>query len=463
MNTADQIRNVVIIEPEDTGRHFQPYGFGVSTPNIQQLAEEGGLFRNAYCESPMCSPSRAAMLTGETSHESGMTGIAHIGHELRHPERHLANWLAGHGYETALCGQQHEAAKGDRMRKAKEVLGYTTLPDDPCPDDERTAQIPHGRTRRDFSSARAAASYIREDHDSPYFLSLGLWNTHRGFPDLDEHEVDPNYVRVPSHIPDTPEMRRQMAGFCALVQYADECVGMVMDALRESGDIDETLVIFTIDHGIHFPRMKSTLYDDGIGIALIMRFPEGYRRGESIDSLVSHLDLYPTLCDYLGLESPEWLEGHSLMPLFRGECEKVRDEIFAEQNFAAIYDPKRCVRTERYKYIRLYDSYEWGPEKQIEVKPTMDLPAPGAIHEEIGAQRLPNERGLHITRPGDELLFDLYFDPEERINVAGEEKYEEIRQELSDRLDRWMERTDDPLLKGPVPRPPGSQKARAYR
>ena len=132
-------------------------------------------------------------------------------------------------------------------------------------------------------------------------------------------------------------------------------------ALRDAGFADNTLVICTTDHGVALPSMKCNLTDHGIGVMLILHGPQGsgpdsvsFAAGRVIDAMVSHIDVFPTVCELAGLEPPDWLQGRSMMPLFRGETDTIRDEIFAEVNFHAAYEAQRCVRTERWKYIRRY-------------------------------------------------------------------------------------------------------------
>lgn len=463
--------NIVLIHTDDTGRHISPYGYDLPTPRLQGLAEDGLLFRQAYAAAPSCSPSRAALMTGEAPHSNGMLDVAHLGFELEDYDRHLVSFLGRHGYETALAGQQHETpSERDRSEEAVDLIGYDRVLEDPDPEAERS-ELDWGKAERDLGNAHAAAEFIQADHDDPFFLSLGLYNTHRSFPE--EHDVDPAYVQPPGPIPDIPTYREDYAGYTAAIGVVDECVGVVLDALVESGNLEDTLVLFTTDHGLPYPRMKSSLYDTGLGVSLIARFPDSARRGETVDGLVSQVDLFPTICEYLGIEAPGWLQGTSVMPLVHGETDAVRSQVFGEQNFHNVYDPKRCIRTPRYKLIRLYDDYDGTVPGRIgeaaghEIPPerNLDQVTPNLVTQvdEIPDTFVPVERGLHTTTDATELLFDLYFDPEERVSVADDPHYAEVRADLSDRLDAWMAETDDPLLDGPIERPPGSQRATALR
>lgn len=422
--------NILYLHTHDTGRFIQPYGCGLPTPNLQRLAEEGTLFRQAYCAGPTCSPSRAGLLMGTMPHTNGMWGLAHRGFALYRPEEHLAAWLGGHGYETALCGIQHE---GEDPR----AFGYQRILGD--------ANYSMGKCRRDWRSfdlgnARAAADFLREGHERPFFLSMGLFSTHRAFPEVPDPAAA-RYVQVPAPICDTPENRLDMAGFLASLKTADEAAGIVLDALRESGLGEDTLVLYTTDHGIAFPEMKCTLYDTGIGVSLILRCPGALRVGQVLDCLVSHLDLYPTICELAGVPVPSWLQGVSLVPLLRGETEQVRDAVFAECSFHVAYEPKRCVRTERYKYIRRYSTYERPMPSNTDDSPEKELLAAGGYYDR------PQPR---------ELLFDLVCDPMERINLAEKPEYRDTLFQLRARLERWMEETDDPLRRGVMIPPAGA-------
>lgn len=414
--------NILYLHTHDTGRFLQPYGCGLLTPNLQRLAEEGTLFRQAYCVSPTCSPSRAGLLTGKMPHTNGMWGLAHRGFSLFHPQDHLAAWLGKNGFETVLCGIQHEAENPDTLGYQK-ILGDANYSMGKCKGDWRTF---------DCSNARAAAEYLAGQHNAPFFLSMGLFSTHRVFPEVTDPKAA-QYVQVPSTICDTPENRMDMAAFRESLKTADDAVGIVLDALRKSGHESDTVVVFTTDHGAAFPNMKCTLYDTGIGVSLIIKYHNNRMAGRVLDCLVSHLDLYPTLCELAGAEKPNGLQGVSLLPVLNGSQESVRSEIFAECNFHVAYEPKRCIRTQRYKYIRRYSAYERPVPSHTDDCPSKDLLV---------------RAGYYQTSKPRELLFDLVCDPLERINLAEDLKMKVVCDELVAKLDNWMKETDDPLRNG---------------
>lgn len=409
--------NVVYLHSHDTGRYVQPYGYPVPTPNIQHLADQGVLFRQAFCAAPVCSGSRAALLTGQCTHATGMLGLAHRGYRLRHPERHMVNVLREAGYWSGLVGEQHVSAD-------PHDLGYDHVVD---LDTTRVSEV-----------APAATKLIaqRAEEHAPFFLSVGFFETHREF--FEPSSIrDVLYSRPPENVLDNAQTRRDMASFRASARSLDQGVGTVLNALEESRLADNTLVFMTTDHGLAFPDAKCTLYDRGIGVLLLMRGPGGFERGRVSDALVSHLDLYPTICDVLGLEHPSWLEGKSLLPLVRGDVTEVHDEIFAEVTYHAAYEPQRAVRTTRYKYMHRYDDHHPG-----RVLANLD----DSLTKDVLL-----EAGWGEVDPPREALFDLWLDPSEGNNRIDDPALTEVAKDMRRRLHDWMVRTEDPLLYGAVP------------
>ena len=402
--------NIVYLHSHDTGRHIQPYGHQVPTPNIQRLADQGLLFRQAFSAAPVCSGSRAALLTGEYSHTNGMLGLAHRGYRLADYDHHLVHTLRDAGYTSTLIGEQHVSA--DPLD-----IGY-----------DHVVEL---RSHQASEVAPAATQAIR-DTDAPSFLSVGFFETHRDF--FEPTSVrDALYSLPPANLPDTPVTRRDMAAYKASARALDQGVGTVLDAIED----ENTLVIFTTDHGLAFPGAKATLTDRGIGVLLIVRGPGGFTGGRVSDALVSQVDVFPTICDLLGLAPPEWVRGRSLLPLARREADEVNDAVFAEITFHAAYEPQRAVRTKRYKYIRRYEKPVLA---NIDDSPSKDY----LLAHGLAERDAPSEQ-----------LYDLVFDPNEAHDIAGSEP--EIAAELRARLQAWLEQTGDPLLGGPVAPAPGTE------
>jgi len=412
--------NIVYIHSHDTGRWIQPHGYAVDTPNLQRLAGEGVLFRKAFCVAPTCSPSRAGLLTGMAPHCNGMLGLAHLGWKLNDYGQHLIQTLHRAGYTSALCGIQH-IAPFEQPQK----IGYKEiLPLEGLAGEEITSRT---------------VEYLHREHKKPFFLSVGFFETHREFSGNDPRD-DPRYTAVPPPLPDTPGNRADMARFKTDARILDGNIGRVLAALDTSGLAENTLVIATTDHGLAMPAMKCHLTDHGTGVYLILRGPSGLSGGKVCDAMVTHLDIFPTVCELLGIESPEWLQGRSLLPLVQGLQEEIHDEIFAEVTYHASYEPQRAIRTHRWKYIRRFDSKFRNP-----VLTNCDDCPPKSLwldKTEWRTQSLPEER-----------LYDLVLDPQEGNNLAGQPEMLEVLKDLRARLHGWMARTGDPLLSGDVPLP----------
>jgi arylsulfatase A-like enzyme len=230
-----------------------------------------------------------------------------------------------------------------------------------------------------------------------------------------------------------------MAEYVDAARALDWKISTVVAALEEAGVLEDTLIINTTDHGIAFPGMKCNLTDHGIGVLLIMRGPLPGGGGRVVDALVSQVDIYPTLCDMLGIALPDWLQGESLAPLLAGDTESVRDAVFAEVNFHSAYEPKRCVRTDRWKYIRRYDARDHILRSNCDNSITKDY----WVAQGWGEQPADDER-----------LFDLVFDPHETCNLASDPRHAEILAQHRQLLDAWMQETTDPLLEGQPVMPP---------
>ena len=412
--------NIVYLHSHDSGRYLQPYGHAVPTPNIQKLASQGILFRQAFSAAPTCSPSRASLLTGQCPHSNGMLGLAHRGFSMADYSRHMLHTLGKAGYHSVLAGLQHIAS-------VPETIGFD--------------ELLHPRNTTAAVVAPLAVEFLNRRPSQPFFLDVGFFETHREYPEPTALD-DPRYLQPPLPLPDTPQTRRDMAGFRASARLLDHGAGLVLDALERNGLAANTLVISTTDHGIAFPRMKCNLTDSGFGVSLILRGPGPFSGGKVSDAMVSHLDVFPTLCDWLELERPAWLEGRSMLPLLRGEEKELHDEVFAEVNYHASYEPVRAVRTQRFKYIRRYDGRATPVLPNCDDSPSKDLWL---------------EYGWRGRAVPQEELYDLIFDPAEQNNLCADPNSAPALREMRGRLERWMTRTNDPLLKGPVPAPPGAK------
>jgi arylsulfatase A-like enzyme len=411
------------------------------------FAQEGVLFRKAFCAAPTCGPSRAAMMTGQYPHQIGMYGLpGGDGWKIDDYGKHLVNVLNRHGYQTVLAGVQHEANHAEHFPE----IEYERVLEREDPVREQDGEC------YPETIDKVEAFLATRDDPRPFFLSVGLDEPHRDNiprPELNLHgksdrfsktryydpeKLDARYTAPLPWLPDLPEIRRDVESYREGVRIMDEYMGRVLYALKHNGLEEDTLVVVTSDHGIEFPGGKKTLSDQGTQVMLMIRGPEGspFRGGRVIDPLVQHLDLVPTLCDVLDLKVDHVLEGKSLLPLVTGETDALHQAVFTEQTYHGGLEPLRAVRTERYKYLRRH--VETGPRMRH------DGPSTG-----------PMESFGWYDRPlGNEELFDLYLEPMEACNRADDPDYAEIKSEVSAQLDAWMEHTKDPFPGGVFPEPP---------
>lgn len=346
-----------------------------------------------------------------------MLGLTHRGFGLHDPQQHLAAYLSRNGYHTAQCGVQHEGNPS--------VNGYQDV-------------IELDETKTSNLISTAATDYLKKSvRNRPLFMSIGFFDTHRAFPEPEPAD-DPRYTAPYPLFANTPEMRADAAAFNSSAHRLDAAIGKVLAAIDDYGGGEDSIVFITTDHGPPFPDMKSTLLDLGIGVMMMLRIPARLKvpQQDTIEAPVSHVDFFPTLCDLLGLQAPDWLQGESLLPLWHGASATDRGPIFAELNYHSSYEPLRAIRSERYKYIRSFDSFDRRVLGNI---------APGAPKEHLKAFGY-----LSVPTPSAQ-LYDLAVDPLERINRVDDPALDEVRSDLESRLVRWMEATHDPILQGPLP------------
>jgi len=428
--------NVLVIICHDLGQRLGCYGVSkLRTPVIDALARQGVLLENYFATAPLCSPSRGSIMTGLYPHTNGLMGLVNRGWDMPDAYPTLAQLLRQGGYATALFGFQHEKTDPHRM-------GY---------------QEHHHRQGRHWCEevSEAFASWVqaRRRSDPPFFACMGFFEVHRPFKHDRYEPDDPAAVQVPGYLPEAPEVREDLADLHGLIFAVDAAMQRTLSALEAAGIAENTLVIFTTDHGIAFPRAKSTLYDPGIATALILRWREAFAGGARYRHLLSNVDLLPTILECAGLPIPAHVQGRSFLPLLRGEPYEPRRQIFAEKTWHDVYDPIRAIRTDRFKYIRNFPDRDGRPPS---ARPRLILPVD--IEQSLSRQALRRLGDPHLQGRPEEELYDLDKDPDELHNVAGDPAYGSALSDLRSRLERWMERTADPLLKGPIPCPDPSRQ-----
>lgn len=416
--------SVLFFTCHDLGQHLGCYGQAtVTSPALDALAADGVRFAHSFCTAPQCSPSRASLHTGRYPHSAGVMGLAHppFGWRLDPRERHVAQLLSAEGYTTTLVGMQHLVEHG-----AEHELGY-----------ERVLPVAPA-----YDEADAAVGVLRElaqQRHRPFYLEVGFEEPHRPY-DFGGAQPDTSRgVAIPPYLPDVPESRQDLAAFQGAIRQMDQAVGRILHALDDLDIADQTCVVFATDHGAAMPRAKCTLYDPGIEVALLWRWPAALPPGRVVSEMVSNVDVTPSLLEALGLPVSASVQGRSFWPLLSGSGPAYvpRSEIFAEKTFHTYYEPMRAMRTLEHKLI-----------VNFEVSTAVDVPADvrqSPIYpltlSEFGAVRPPVE------------LYDLQADPWEQRNLADRPELATIQADLRRRLLRWMEQTDDPLLRGPVASP----------
>ncbi len=420
--------NIVLFSSHDSGTEFGCYGSPTDTPQIDALAEKGVKFTNNFCTAPQCSPSRGSILTGMHPHQHGLMGLVNYGWNLPKENITLPNLAKKAGYSTNLIGLQHE-------HKDAAALGYERVSD-----------------RMDFPYLSDFVIPKAEDffegikvQNKPFFVSIGIFEAHRPFP---HYEEDDEISNLPRYLPEHPEIAEEYTRFSKGVKKVDEAVGRVQSALETNRLTEETLFIFTVDHGPAFPRVKCTAYDPGIHTALIFSWIGRLREGLEIDALVNNVDLFPTLAKIMRVDIPNNISGKSLLPLLEEEENIVchRHQVFAELTYHDIgYNPIRAIRTERYKYVRNFAPLPFKFEIPDDF---IDSGATKAYLEIYGEERYNQPRE-------EEELYDLTVDPLEMNNVASVADHAKIKSDLAARLLDWLQKTKDPVLEGKMNAPEG--------
>ena len=270
----------------------------------------------------------------------------------------------------------------------------------------------------------------------PFYACIGTIEVHLPFYAWAQ-SVSPDKVKVPPFLPEHESIRKNLAEFYGIIQHVDNTVGKINDYLEDKGLKEDTLFIYTTDHGLPFPRAKCTLYDPGIKTLLLMSHPhsDAFNGGKIINQMISNIDLLPTIIDYIGGKELKGIEGRSFMPIMAESNKKLRSEIFTEKTYHEIYDPIRAVRTEQFKYIYNFEASNTLYQFPLDV---MREPSGQLMKEYYNKPRSKEE------------LYDLEKDPDEQNNLIEEYNYQDVILELKAKLKNWMKQTKDPILNGKI-------------
>jgi len=407
---SGSLPNIVWLIADDAGwNDFGCYGHPtIRTPNVDELAQEGLRFENAFVTTPQCSPSRACFWTGKYAHSMRVEDL----HEpLPVTETILPEMLQSLGYHTGNVGKLH---LGNASRRKFDYVHRDV------------------KAWQNFMGNRP--------QNRPFFLAVGFHDPHRPYPaDTTENVYRKDEVVVPAYLPDTEQVRLDLSLYYSEITRMDRHIGEIVETLRSQGVGEETLILFWSDNGLPFPRAKGTLYDPGIGTPLIMRWPEilepGIRTG-----LASAIDIVPTMLDLLDIDIPSDIQGQSMLTQMTDAEAAGRQYIFAERNWHDIDDHIRAVRTSRYKYIRNYYPREpFGFTADIIRSRSYQ-----SMRRLRNAGQLTREQMLIFRYPRpEEELFDLEKDPNEFDNMAYNPAYEPVLNELRGTLDDWITWSND--------------------
>jgi N-sulfoglucosamine sulfohydrolase len=477
-------RNIVVIITDDQSLTLGCYGDPVAhSPRLDELAADGLLFHHAYATTASCSASRSVVLSGLHNHKNGQYGHTHHFHKFAsYPDLvslTLPTVLRQVGYRTARIGKYHVAPEAAYRFE-------TILP---------------GPTRNPVQMAENCREFLADaDDPRPFLLYFATADPHRGGgvdarsplelkPDLfgnppdggahagvDEASFSPDDVRVPPFLSDTAETRAELAQYYQSCARVDAGVGRLVEILRELGLYDKTLIVFTSDHGMAFAGAKTTVYEPGLRVPLVVRNPYVVRRGAQTDALVSHVDLTPTLLDFAeGLDREanaprDWQPPeHYLPPVvaaaeenrnggqqfrrYQGRswlmlCEQPeaphRETIFASHTFHEIqmYYPMRVLRDAHYKLI-------WNIAHPLPYPFASDLWVAASwraqYRQGLEAPYGSKTVGVYLHRPEFE-LYAIDVDPHETRNLANDLAYAAVLKEYQKKLRDAQRRLEDPWI-----------------
>lgn len=427
-------RNVLLLIADDQGRDAGCYGTDIHTPHIDALARQGTLFTQAHAAVSSCSPSRSVIYTGLHSHTNGMYGLAHDVHNqsLLDGIDTLPLMLRRAGYVTALVGKKH------------------VRPDSAFAYDAELA--PEKSGIRDVAfMADEALRFIRAA-DRPFFVTVAYSDPHRApvnfgndrpWPRVEPVRYDTAKVPVPSHLPDLPQVRQDLAHYYESISRLDSGIGLLLDGLADAGHANDTLVLYLSDNGRPFPGAKTNLYAPGIHLPLIVRAP-GTRAGAVIDAFVSFVDITPTILDWAHAPLPP-LAGRSLLPLLEQGGAAGWDHVVASHDFHEInqYYPMRAVRTRTHSYIvNLAHPLEYPIAGDVAGSPSWQ-----AIHAHPHIRLGGRTQEAYLRRPAEE-LYDLRADPDELVNLVAESRATDVLSRLRQMMFEFRRDTRDPWLAG---------------
>ncbi len=519
---ADQKRpNILFAFADDWGRHTSAYakldGPGtcndvISTPNFDRLAKEGVLFRSAFVSAPSCTPCRSALLSGQhfwrTGRGSILSGAIWDGTNPAYPLLlQNAGYHIGKSFKVWSPGSPADAPYGEQ-KNAYEKAGkavnqfseYVTNAVSKGTPVEKAKQELYDQIRENFDNFLADRK-----PGQPFCFWYGPTNVHRKWVKGSGKALwglnpDDLKGKMPKFLPDVPEVREDLADYFGEVQAFDACIGVMMKRLEEIGELDNTLIVASGDHGgPGFPHGKCNLYDFGVGVSLVARWG-GANGGRVVDDLITLPDLAPTFLELGGVTPPDSMTGRSLVGILKsdksGQVEPKRDAVFVgrerhvdDAREGELPYPMRAVRTKDYLYIvnfhperwpmgdpRMLDSGAGPTTEQLTENTRLTLadcdsgPTKAWVVEHRNDPNYASYYEMAFGKRPREELYVLADDRDEVKNVAADAKYASIKAQLDKRLMDELRTTGDPRvvdngkfyetppMAGPIPAPPGKKR-----
>lgn len=422
--------NVLYFVCHDLGRALGCYGAGIATPQLNAFAREGVRFTDAHCASPACSPSRACAMSGLYPHRSGAIGLSHMGWPLPLHINTSVDDFSAAGYQTILSGINHER----HPRTDRYEVDLTREWDD--------WKLPR-------AVDNALSALAKRDRKRQFYLNIAtqephacIWKDVGGrIPPL----PDDVPVWTPPQMVRTPALVDAFQRFAAAIVFMDAEFGRLLGGLEELGLADETLVVFTTDHGMSGPRGKGSLYGIGTEIALLMRLPDRSHAGSECMMPVSNIGMRATLAEAACIEMVDTPQGTSFLKAIEDDRNSDIEGLFLSRNFHGekpwrteddyidCFDPLRAVRTSTHLYIRNYAPF---------CKPAEPMPDAEATERQEWQRWDTSWQLPEDPRPAEE-LFDLINDPMELNNIAADPVNAAILGELRAKLNNWQVTTGD--------------------
>ena len=425
---AEEKPNFLIIMADDCTYNDLPIygGLNALTPNLDRLARQGLTFNQAFVCSAMCQPCRAELFTGQYPLSNG---CAWNHSASRSDVRSLPHYLRPLGYRVGIAGKVHV--------KPAEAFPFDSLTgfDGNC---VRNPTQPH--------ELADVKRFISSEHEQPFCLVVALVEPHIPWVMGDASQYPPKKIKLPPNIADTPVTREHYADYLAEITYMDGQVGELLKALEESGDADNTLVLFTSEQGAQFPGCKWTNWNTGVHTGLIARWPGRVEEGTRTDALVQYADITPTLVSLAGGEASPHFDGRQFTEVLTGDVDRHRDFAYSMHNNlpeGPSY-PIRSVTNGEWRYIQNLTPNELYIERHLMGGGRLNNPywhtwmgvdpKRAAVYEKIKR---------YMLRPAEQ-LYHTSQDLHEQVNLADDPQYHDVKEKLRRALENWLVSEQDP-------------------